>query len=272
MTTTSPTTAAAATDRTAAGAVPTLDLSGTPRVPFARLVRVELRKMYDTRAGLWLLVAIGVITAGVIAIMFAVTDVDDRTFFNFLGATGTPQGVLLPVLGILLVTSEWGQRTTLTTFALEPSRARVVAAKVVAALVLGLASLAVAVAVAALAALLGGAADPWGGVDAAMFAKFVLAQGSGVIQGLAYGMVLLNSAAAIVVFFVVPIAFNVIAGLWSTLAEHAAWVDIATAQSPLFMGADLTGEQWAQLASASAIWILLPFVAGLWRVLRTELK
>lgn len=270
MTTTSSTSVPAA--RPAAGAVSTLDLSGTPRVPFGRLVRVELRKMYDTRAGLWLLVGIGVITAGVIAIMFAVADADDRTFFNFLGATGTPQGVLLPVLGILLVTSEWGQRTTLTTFALEPSRLRVVAAKVAAALLLGLASLAVAVAVAALATLVGGAADPWGGVNAAMFAKFVLAQGSGVVQGLAYGMLLLNSAAAIIVFFVVPIAFNVIASLWSTLAEHAAWVDIATAQSPLFMGADLTSEQWAQLASASAIWILVPFVAGLWRVLRTELK
>ena len=255
-----------------AGAVAVLDLSGTPRVPFGRLVRVELRKMYDTRAGLWLLVGIGVITAGVIAIMFAVSDADDRTFFSFLGATGTPQGVLLPVLGILLVTSEWGQRTTLTTFALEPSRLRVIGAKVVAALLLGLAALAVAVAVAALAALVGGAADPWGGIDAAMFAKFVLVQASGVLQGLAYGLLLLNSAAAIVVFFLVPIAFNVISSLWSTLAEHAGWVDIATAQSPLFMGADLTGEQWAQLASASTIWIIIPFVAGLWRVMHTELK
>ena len=34
--------------------VDTLDLSGTSRVPLARLVGVELRKARDTRAGFWL--------------------------------------------------------------------------------------------------------------------------------------------------------------------------------------------------------------------------
>ena len=45
-----------------------------------------------------------------------------------------------------------------------------------------------------------------------------------------------------------------------------------TSQQPLFSGVDMTGEQWAQLAIASAIWILLPFVLGLVRVMRAELK
>ena len=35
----------------------------TAPVPFTRLVKVEMRKMIDTRAGLWLLIAIVVITA-----------------------------------------------------------------------------------------------------------------------------------------------------------------------------------------------------------------
>ena len=39
-----------------------------------------------------------------------------------------------------------------------------------------------------------------------------------------------------------------------------------------FSGVDMTGEQWAQLATASAIWIVLPFVLGLVRVMRAELK
>jgi hypothetical protein len=34
----------------------------------------------------------------------------------------------------------------------------------------------------------------------------------------------------------------------------------------------VTGEQWAQLATSSAIWILLPFVLGLVRVIRAEVK
>ena len=57
----------------------------------------------------------------------------------------TPMGILLPVLGVMSVTSEWSQRTAMVTFTLEPSRSRVVAAKfasvmivAVAALVIGL--------------------------------------------------------------------------------------------------------------------------------------
>src|SRR5688572_30980067 len=110
-----------------AGETRSLDVSGTPRIPFTRLLGVELRKMWDTRAGLWLLISIGVITAAIIVIFFLVSDPSDRVFQNFIGITATPQGFLLPVLGILLITSEWGQRTTLTTFTLVPSRSRVIA-------------------------------------------------------------------------------------------------------------------------------------------------
>ena len=58
----------------------------------------------------------------------------------FLG-TLLPIGILLPVLGILTVTSEWSQRTALTTFALVPARSRVVGAKLAAGMIIALASL-----------------------------------------------------------------------------------------------------------------------------------
>ena len=83
----------------------TLDLSGTPGIPLSRLVKVELRKLTDTRSGKWLLIAIGVITLLIITAVFLTAKPSDRTFLNFMGATATPQGFLLPVLGILLVTS-----------------------------------------------------------------------------------------------------------------------------------------------------------------------
>jgi ABC-2 type transport system permease protein len=38
------------------------------------------------------------------------------------------------------------------------------------------------------------------------------------------------------------------------------------------IGERLTGEQWGQLATASALWILLPLVLGLIRLTRSELK
>ena len=257
---------------TATTTVPTLDVSGTSPVPFSRLIGVELRKMADTRAGMWLLIAIGLITAAIVTIFFFAAPDDQRTFLNFMGATATPQGFLLPVLGILLVTSEWGQRTTLTTFVLEPSRPKVIGAKVVAALLLGLVAIVLAVGIAALATVLAGEPGAWDNIGVDDFAKFGILQMSGVLQGLAFGLIFLNSAAAIVSYFVLPIAFSIVATLWSALQDVAAWVDLGTSQQPLFSGVDLTGEQWAQVATSSAIWILLPFVAGLVRVIRAEVK
>ncbi len=235
-------------------------------------MRVELRKMADTRAGFWLLVSIGLITAAILVIFLLVAPDDEKTFLNFMGATATPQGFVLPVLGILLVTSEWGQRTALTTFALEPSRPRVIGAKIVAALLIGLAAIVVAVALAALATVIGGQDNAWENIGVDDFAKFGLLQISGILQGLAFGLLLLNSAAAIVLYFVLPIAFNIIVTLWTRMQDIAPWIDLGTSQQPLFSGVNLSGEEWAQLATSSAIWILLPLVVGLWRVMRAEVK
>jgi ABC-2 type transport system permease protein len=89
---------------------------------------------------------------------------------------------------------------------------------------------------------------------------------------LALGLIFLNSAAAILTFFVLPTAFSIVASLWAALHDIAPWVDLGTSQVPLFSGVNLTGEEWAQFATSSLIWILLPFAVGLWRVLRAEVK
>lgn len=261
----------------------TFDITGTAQVPFSRLVSVEMRKMADTRAGMWLLGIIALITTAVIVIFFfsTVNDVEARTFYNFLSITSTPLGLLLPVLGILLVTGEWGQRTALTTFALEPSRLKVIFAKTAAALLYGVATLALAVLVAAVATLLGGSSVAWGGDEVSEVAKMALMVGMGILQGVAFGLVVLNSAGAIVMFFVLPIAFSIVANLWGWLSERAEWIDLATAQAPLqgFDGSTgmaltgaLTSDQWLHLASVTMLWIVLPFVVGLVRVVRAEIK
>ena len=126
------------------------DVSGTQRVPFQRLVAVELRKIADTRSGRWLLAAILALTLIFMGIYLFAADPGDRVFGAFLAIASTPQGFLLPVLGILLVTSEWSQRTAMVTFALEPSRGRVVAAKTVSALIWGASAFLAAIVIAAL--------------------------------------------------------------------------------------------------------------------------
>lgn len=249
-----------------------LDLSQTPKIPTGRLVKVELRKMVDTRAGRWLLGAVAVASLLAVVLFGLNASAEDRTFLNFMGFTASPQGFILPVLGILLVTSEWSQRTAMVTFVLTPHRGRVLSAKVAAALVLGLLAILVAVVLGLLATTMFGGTDAYAGIGGDDFAKFGLLQLTAVLQGLAFGLLFLNSAAAIVSYFILPTAFSIVANVWGALSEQAAWFDLSTAQTPLFEGQNLTGEQWAQLATAILIWVVLPFAAGLWRVLRAEVK
>ncbi len=63
---------------TAPGLGHALDLSSTRPTPFHRLVRVELRKSYDTRAGFWLLAVIGFLVLLTEGIVLAVTVTQDE--------------------------------------------------------------------------------------------------------------------------------------------------------------------------------------------------
>jgi hypothetical protein len=88
-------------------------------------------------------------------------------------------------------------------------------------------------------------------------------------------MLFLNTAAAIVFYFVysfiLPGLFELGAALMGWFKDIRPWIDFATAQNPI-IEADVSGEQWAQLATSMAIWLLLPLVIGVWRVLRAEVK
>ena len=114
------------------------------RPGLGRLVAVELRKMVDTRAGFWLQVAMVALTVVVVTVRSVVGDAADHTFASVLEVGMQPAAVLVAVVGILLVTSEWSQRTGMITFALVPVRSRVLGAKLLASIVLGIATLVMA--------------------------------------------------------------------------------------------------------------------------------
>jgi ABC-2 type transport system permease protein len=255
---------------TVAAEISPLDLSRSRPIPMTRLVRVEIRKMADTRAGMWLLIGIAGLAAIVMTIFMITADQSDRTFLNLMGAAAIPQTALLPVLGILLVTSEWGQRTALVSFTLEPVRSRVIAAKMIAALAFGLAAVVVTLVMGAGVTAVGGNAVAWDGVGVDSLGKVALVQESMILQGLAFGLVILNSAAAIATFFVLPTAVGLVTMLWKALEDVAPWIDFDS--GVLLQGTTLTSEQWAQFGSTSLLWIVLPLAVGLVRVLRKEVK
>ena len=241
-------------------------------IPFARLVRAELRKLTDTRASRWLLAAIAAATPIVVAVMLAVAAPRDLTYSRFVDFTLTPQKLLLPALGILAITSEWSQRSGLVTFTLVPDRRRVLLAKGTATLGLGLSVITIAFAAAAAGNLLGGLRHGNGSwaFGAQGFGEIVLVQVSALLQGLAFGMLLRTSAAAIAAFYVLPNVWSVLFSVTASLKHVAPWFDLNQAQGPLYSH-DMTGTGWLQLLTASAIWILLPLAAGAARTLRGEI-
>ena len=253
------------------------------RVPLVRLVQVEMRKMLDTRAGFWLILVIVLLTAALMILVAIFAPDEVRTFDGFLGVASTPQGFLLPVLGVLLVTSEWGQRAALTTFTLVPVRIRVVVAKLLAALAIGLGVMVVAVVLAALVTLVRGGSDPWSGgtdpvsggpagsVGDALW-KFAVLQVLGIVKGVGFGMLFLNSAAAIVTFFVLPFASALVFGLLPQLDKVGPWLDVGTAGQVLTAAQLPSVTEWGQVATSSALWIVAPLVIGGLRILRSEVK
>src|SRR3712207_2775229 len=114
----------------------TADGARAPGVSLGRLTIVELRKLAETRSGMWLLIVIGLAAAATAAILLLAAPDEEQTFRGFFTFAQLPAGGLLPVPGILSMTAEWSQRTALTAFTLVPRRGRVLAAKLIAATVI----------------------------------------------------------------------------------------------------------------------------------------
>lgn len=248
-------------------------------IPTTRLVKIELRKMFNTRSGFWMLVSIGVlsvISAGSVLIFAPDSDV---TYENFVRASGFPMSVILPMIAILAVTSEWSQRSGLTTFTLVPSRARVIGAKAIATLVVGLGSVAVAFAVGALANVVGSAfagVDTVWDISLSMAPQIVLFNLVGMAIGFTLGVVLFNSAAAIVGYFVVSLVLPgilvLLAQVRSGFEDVQPWIDWNETQVALLEGAMDSSEEWAMLSSTTMIWIVVPLAVGLLRLRRAEVN
>lgn len=249
-----------------------IDISESRRPSIAKLIGVEIRKMTDTRAGLWLLIAIGAITVLVNTLFLIFGETEELTFLAFVQFSGTPQGLLLPVLAILLVTQEWGQRTGLVTFTLVPHRSKVLVAKLVAAVLFVLAAFVVALLVALVLTPIAGAVDPWQDVSAGYMSRLVLALLIGAFWGYAFGIALLNSAFAIVAYFAVPTVVSIVSAIWTSMQDKLLWLDLNTSLGHLFMPSTPDGEAWAQIATGVLFWIVVPMVIGWVRVTRSEIK
>ncbi len=242
--------------------------AGVRNTPLWKLTVVELRKVADTRAGAWLLAIVGLLAVAVVVIVAIAGDATDLTFAGLLAPTVLPGAILLPVLGILSVTSEWSQRTALTTFALVPRRSRTAVAKLLAALVLALLSISACIAAAAVANLFAGGDGSWH-IPAFYLGRVALYQVLYVLLGLAFGMLLMSPSLAIVLYFVLPTAWSILGSLISALRTTSEWLDLSVTAG-LLLENEMTGRSWARLGASVALWVLTPMIVGLIRLRRRE--
>jgi hypothetical protein len=234
---------------------------------FPRLTLVELRKMVDTRAGFWLQLIVGGLTLLVVVLFCIFGETDELIFRDMFALAIFPASLLLPIVGILLVTSEWTQRTALITFTLVPRRMRVMSAKLAAGLVLGLiaTTLALAIAVIAIVAISGKWTMP-----IAVFAQIVLLALISLLSGVAWGAALLSSAPAIVLYFALPAAWSAL-GEIPFLNDAAEWLDTTKTSTGMDEHA-ISAHDWLQFGTSYLVWLVLPLAIGLYRISRGEVR
>ncbi len=262
-----------------ATAVATKIDTNRPGIPFTRLVVVEIRKMFNTRSGFWLMASVGIVAA--LATLSVIAFVPDGgiTFGTFGGAIGFPLGFMLPIIAILSVTSEWSQRTGLVTFTQVPQRGTVVMAKMTAAVLVGLVAVPLAFAIGALGNLVGAGLnglDPVWDLGLREFVLFLFGNALGLLIGFMFGALFRNTPAAIVGYFVyslvLPIILGVLAAFQQWFKDIQPWIDFNQAQLPLFDGDSISGEQWAQLGTSGVIWLVIPLAISIRVIMRSEVK
>lgn len=250
--------------------VPALPFALTDRGPsLTTLIAVETRKGVDTRAARALLASIAATGALLTTLAVVFGDADGATFGGFVTSGLAPVALLLPIVGVLVATSDWSQRSVVTTFALVPVRHRVLVAKVIAALLLVVGVVLVVVVIAfgayVLCSMLQGFEANF--ADAPGAVRFWLATAAAAtLTGVTFGSLLLSTPVAVTVVLVVPLGYDfLIAIRFPAVAE---WISSGT------WVLWLTGEPSKPLPVLTSLtmWVVVPLVAALWRQSRREVR
>ncbi|GAB77692.1 hypothetical protein SAMN05421595_1530 [Austwickia chelonae] len=251
-----------------------LDLAGVPGIPFWRLFAVELRKVLDTRANRWLLIVMLGLSAAILTVLATTAPEEMRSFAAFSKVGFQPLTLLLPVLGILAMTSEWSHRSALATFALEPRRIRVFLAKSIATLMVSLVVASVGMLMSVLATAASSAMVPLPPNAWTLEAKPILMSVALLeiytLIGLALGLLLSSNALAITIYYIAPM-ITLSLSMWEKARPVMEWVSQSVLTQP-FEKAHFTAEQAQRSAVAALVWIVIPFLVGAWLSYRREVK
>lgn len=236
----------------------------------ARLTLVELRKQVDTPVGIVLLVVAALLAGAFGGGSLLVAG--STTYGEVARMAAVPGATLAPILAVLLVTSERTHRTALSTYALVPRRGRVVMAKALASLAIGVAvvalSLLAALLIVPVGALVTGQPPVWE-LTVTELALFAVGVAISALSGWALGLALGNAPGAIVVLLIWPMLASMVLGINQPWSEVVNWLDV-TAVARLANGA--TGPTALQAVTGILAWVVIPGLVGTRRALVEEVR
>lgn len=235
-----------------------------------RCVLVEARKLGNTRAShvLW-----------IIAIGLSVASAGGRTLYplpttnldSIILMAAMPLSFFLMVLVALATASEFSTGAGTTTFTLVPRREMIVGAKVVTSLVVGslcmLFSTMVSVGFVGIAPMVSDQPVSWEITSSWMAATW----GTIVfyaLAGLAWSLLTRSAITPIVLLLAWPIVSKLIGYFSDSVANAVSYLDIEA----VFSLANGVDQGWLKLASSAVVWIVLPLIAGIWRLRTSDLS
>lgn len=261
-------------------------LSAPPAAPAAtgyrlsagRLVRSEFIKLLTLRSTWWSLGVTAALAIG-ISLLMAWASTDFGGDFNPVLAITAPMQFTMLVAGILgamAITGEYSTGMIRSTFAAEPRRGAVLAAKAVVVAVLLAVTTVVTSAVALLASapIFGDRTLDWGAPEQSIvpLALGVLAMATFALLGLGWGFIIRNGAGAIAatvgILFVLPIVLSLFAlggESWAWIVDLGQYLPAAAAQ---VVTSPAPEDFWPALITLLA-WPAATLLGG-WAVLRTR--
>jgi ABC-type transport system involved in multi-copper enzyme maturation permease subunit len=269
----------------------------------ARSVRSELLKFFTTR--LWWGMAIGIVACGaVFALLFGILYTsesfleqggggfgggqivaDDTQIANTVYTAGLSVGYLLMlVIGVIQIGSEYRHHTITSTFLSQPHRPRVMLAKVLALVMIaaayGVLSLVGSVLVGAVTLQARGAEPFPSGAVFRTLALSLLVLGLWALIGLGVGILIPNQVAALLiavgVAWIVEPLLGVAIAAWDFGKEHIALYLPSSASQAVINGAQSSSSDvrlsWWGGAIALACWAAVFAGAGIVRVVRQDIS
>jgi ABC-type transport system involved in multi-copper enzyme maturation permease subunit len=193
----------------------------------------------------------------------------DHTFSVISFYTQSAISLPLPLVSVLLMTRDFGRRTSSLTTGSGLSRDPIIAAKLLASMIIAVAGAVYGVLISVLAtsaATPGAGEGRWNAIGMIILGS-LLVQFIAQLVGAGWGMLLGSSTLAIVADIVVPLGLWIVAGAVPGLQGVQGWLAPFASVRNLLSGR-MDGQLWAQVGVIALVWVVALNAAGIFRVHR----